>query len=104
VETVGEQVVVRGATDGLRQAAAQFTLQKPHYPANPLQREAAAAQVGYDRHFRQIVKGIQAPMALPGGNDNALLVPPLQLPGGNAGKLNHLCGRETLWHLLILLF
>jgi hypothetical protein len=97
-------VVFGAASDGLSQAAAQFTLQKAHNLPHLLQRKAAAAQVGYDPHFRQIVERVQAAMSLPRGNDDSLLVPPLQLPGGNAGKFNHLCGRKKLCHLLNLLF
>jgi hypothetical protein len=101
---IGEQVIFGAPADRLRQAAAQFTLQKAHYSAHSLQRKTTPAQVSYDRHFRHIVERVQPVMSLPGGNDNSLLIPPLQLPGSDADKLNHLCGCEAFGHLPILLF
>src|SRR6185437_7948521 len=62
---VGEQVVFGASADGLRQAAAQFALQKTNYPAHSLQRKSPAAQVGNHGHFRQIIQRIQAAVAFP---------------------------------------
>src|SRR6185437_5919548 len=102
--TVGEEVVLGAAAYGFRKAAAQVALQKTHYPANLLQRKAAPAQIGNDRDLRQVIERIEAAMTLPGGNHNALLVPPLQLPRRDTGQFDNLHRGETLFHSPAFLF
>src|SRR5581483_3933989 len=90
--SVGQQVVVRAGGDRLHQSLPEFALQEADDLAHLLQREAAAAQVADDRHFRYVVQRIEPAMPLPRGNHDAPLIPPLQLSGGYAGQRDYVTG------------
>ena len=92
-------MVVRRAGNGFGQTLAELALQKAHHLAHPLQGEAAAAQFADDRHFGQIFVRVQAAMPFAGGDDDAALVPPLQLAEGDAGQGHHFAGCELRLHL-----
>src|SRR5437867_10300937 len=47
---------------------------------NALQRKSAAAQLAYNRHLGYVLHRIQTPVPLVAWNDDAALIPPLQLP------------------------
>ena len=91
-------MVVGRAGNGFGQTLAELALQKAHHLAHPLQGEAAAAQFADDRHFGQVFDRVQATMSFAGGNDDASLVPPLQLAERDAGQRHHFAGCEVTLH------
>ena len=91
-------MVVGRAGDGFGQAFAELALQEAHHLAHPLQRETAAAQFADDRDFGQVFNRVQAAMSFAGGDDDAALVPPLQLAQGDAGQGHHFAGCELRLH------
>ena len=90
--SVGQQVILGGGAHGFNQAAAQFALEETNDAADLLQRKAALAQFADHGNFSEVVERIDALMAVASGNDDAALVPPLQLTQADAGQSNHVAG------------
>src|SRR5437763_1124792 len=86
MRAVGEQVILGGAGDGLCQSLTELALQEADDFTDPLQWEAATAQLANDGDLGQIVHGINTAVAPSLRDDNATLVPPLQLARRNAGE------------------
>jgi hypothetical protein len=95
---IGKQVTVTAAADRFHQALAEFLLQEADDLAHALQRKAAATKVADDRDLSDIVERIEAPVPLLAGNDQAALVPPLQLARRNAGEFDDLVRSVGLVH------
>jgi hypothetical protein len=73
-------------------------LQKADDLADSLERETFAPQLADHRYFREIFKGIQAAVAFSYRDDDAALIPPLQLARSDAGQLDDIAGCELLLH------
>ena len=93
---IGKQMVVRRAAYGFRQTLAELALQKAHHLADPLQGETPATQFADDCHLSKILRGVQSPMAFPRRDDDATLVPPLQLAERDASQRDYFTGGKTV--------
>src|SRR6476660_8574193 len=91
-------MIVRRSGYSFREALAEFALQEAHHFAHTLQGETAAAQFADDRNFGQVFIRVQAAMSFAGGDDDAALVPPLQLAQGDAGEGHHFTRCEDRLH------
>jgi hypothetical protein len=80
----------------LDQAATELALQETYDAANLLQRKTALAEFADDSYFGQVVERIDALVSLAGGNNNASLIPPLQLTKADAGQLHYVTGCKGL--------
>ena len=88
MSSVGEQMNVGVAADNLGEAFTEFAIQETHDLSYPLQRDAFAAQLAYDRNFGEILHGVETAMPLALRFNYAALVPPLELARGDAGEGN----------------
>ena len=96
VTPVGQQVILGGGANGVHQPLAEFTLQEANDPADFLQREPALAQLANNGDLGQVIERIDALMAVPGGNHDTALVPPLELTQANAGQFYDVARCERL--------
>lgn len=104
MRAVGEQVVLGGGANGGGEAGAEFSVEKRDHFAHALERESAAAQLGYDGGGYELIPGIDAAMALAAGRYEAALVPPLELATGDAGERDDLGGGELPLHFWRVVF
>jgi len=84
VPPVGQQVILRSGANGFDQPLAKFALQKADNATDLLQRESTLAKFANDCDFGQVVKRIDAFVAITDRNHDAALVPPLQLAQADA--------------------
>jgi hypothetical protein len=89
-------VILRAVAHGFGQPPSQFLLQEFHDAAHLLQRETFAAQRADHRDLGNIIRRVQPAPAFALGNDDAALVPPLQLSRRDAGKPYDLRRRKLL--------
>ncbi len=104
VGAIGEQVNVGGAADDFSEGLADLAVQEAHDLSYSLQREAFAAKLADDGHFREVLHGVEAAMTFPFGLDDAAFVPVLELAGGDSGEGNHVVRWKAVMHWSPIMF
>src|SRR5208282_4491171 len=91
-------MVLGGGGDGFNQPFAKLFLEETDDQADLLQREAALAKLANDGHLGHVVERVDALVPFPRGDDDAALVPPLELARGDSGQRYYLVRCEGLLH------
>jgi hypothetical protein len=95
---VGEQMVFGVSVYDLCQPLPELAIQKPHDPANRLQRKSFMPEFADHSNFGEVVYGVEPTMAFVLGLDHSALVPPLQLASRNTRQSNYLTRCESIFH------
>ena len=87
---IAEQVIAGCPAYSFSQTLTELLLQKANHFSDSLQRKALTAEFANNRYFSQIFERVNPSVSLPGGHDDAPLVPPLQLASRDPGQANYI--------------